>query len=151
MALVPYFLAFSLTVLPPLLLYYSSIYLQFLGLLIYLALITVAVYFYRKVPTKDEMRILCTYWIAHPLPPPSPLTPLGVAFTRMVIKQIPRIPLDITDIRKVSSTGESNGKKRTKIRRRGDGDMVITNYTIRTYSYIMFLISSVEKRIERTL
>jgi hypothetical protein len=69
----------------------------------------------------------------------------------MVIKQIPRIPLDITDIRKVSSTGESNGKKRTKIRRRGDGDMVITNYTIRTYSYIMFLISSVEKRIERTL
>ena len=114
-------LAFALTVLPPIGLYFASFYIRLIGVVFYLASAGIGTYFIRTVPSSSEMRARCVAWARKSLPPPTPLTPFGIAFTLLLLNQVPRE--EIVDVY------ISKGREKT--------------YRIKVFSYLVFVIGQV--------
>lgn len=119
-------LGLAITVLPPIGLYYSAFPIQVLGLLLYLGGAAIGCYFVQTLPPPTEMKVRCLLWLRKSIPPPTPLTPMGNAFTTILLHQIPRRPLVDEDIRKVKEGKENR-------------------YRLRIYSYLVFSIARVDR------
>ncbi len=129
-------LAFAVTIIPIIILFISPWYLQIIETIFYSIIAGIGIYFYRSVPATQQLNRQCLLWIRRPLPPVTPLTSFGEAFTLMLLNNIQQSPVYEKEI----SKNNNNSKK---------------IFNIYIYNYIVFKIAKVilhtENKIENKI